>query len=164
VGTVMSNLGLEQALGRLGIPFCRAQVGDRYVLELLREKGWQLGGESSGHLLCLDLTSTGDAIVAALQAMVPMVEQQRPLAELKHGMTKLPQTMINVKVPDPRSQAGCPDVSRAVEAMSCRLAGRGRVLLRPSGTEPVIRVMVEGEDAAEVTEIAEELAGVVRGS
>lgn len=162
VGTVMSNFGLERALAGLGIPFCRAKVGDRYVLELMRDKGWLLGGETSGHLLCLDLTTTGDAIVAALQVMVAMVDQQRSLAELKRNMTKLPQTMINVKVADPAAQAGCPSVAQAVSAMDRRLNGRGRVLIRPSGTEPVIRVMVEGEDPAEVSAIAEELADVVR--
>ncbi len=162
VGTVMSNFGLERALAGLGIPFCRARVGDRYVLELMRERRWQLGGETSGHLLCLDLTTTGDAIVAALQVMVPMVEQQRPLSDLKRSMVKLPQAMVNVHVPDPAGQAQCPDLARAVSAMDRRLCGRGRVLIRPSGTEPVIRVMVEGDDAAEVDAIAEELADVVR--
>jgi phosphoglucosamine mutase len=164
VGTVMSNLGLEQAFARLGIPFSRAKVGDRYVLEQMNAQGWQLGGETSGHVVCLDLTTTGDAIVAALQAMVPMVEQQRTLHELKSGMVKLPQTMINVEVPEPRLQAESPAVADAVAAVDRRLAGRGRVLIRPSGTEPVVRVMVEGEDPDEVGCIAEELAGVVRGS
>jgi phosphoglucosamine mutase len=138
-------------------------VGDRYVLELMRQKQWELGGETSGHLLCLDLTTTGDAIVAALQALVPMVEQRRSLHELKQAMKKLPQTMINVRVPDPSGQAACPSVVGAVDAMDRRLSGRGRVLIRPSGTEPVIRVMVEGEDSVEVNSIAEELAQVVRG-
>lgn len=164
VGTVMSNFGLERALASMGIPFCRAKVGDRYVLELMRDRGWQIGGETSGHLLCLDLTTTGDAIVAALQVMIPLVEQQRSLHELKQGMTKLPQKMINVQVPDPTRQAQCPTVADAVSAMDGRLCGRGRVLIRPSGTEPVIRVMVEGEDPAEVGAIAEELAEVVRAS
>lgn len=163
VGTVMSNLGLERALAGLGIPFSRAKVGDRYVLELLKAQGWQLGGETSGHLVCLDLTSTGDAIVAALQVMVPMVEQQRPLHDLKQRMTKMPQTMVNVHVPDPAAQAASPAVADAVTAMDRRLNGRGRVLIRPSGTEPVIRVMVEGEDAVEVGDIAHALADVVRG-
>ncbi|MFW6093720.1 MAG: phosphoglucosamine mutase [Pseudomonadota bacterium] len=163
VGTVMTNLGLEQALERLGVPFRRAKVGDRYVLELMKNNGWQLGGESSGHLLCLDLTTTGDAIVSALQALVPLVERERSLAELKRGMTKLPQTMINVPAADPSGQAASPGVTRAADAMRERLGERGRVLLRPSGTEPVVRVMVEGEDAAEVAAIAEELAGAVAG-
>ncbi|NBC23158.1 MAG: phosphoglucosamine mutase [Gammaproteobacteria bacterium] len=164
VGTVMSNFGLERAFASLGIPFRRAKVGDRYVLETMREQGWQLGGETSGHVLCLDLTTTGDAIVAALQALVPLVEQQRSLHELKSGMTKLPQTMINVRVPHPARQAECPAVAEAVSAMDARLNGRGRVLIRPSGTEPVIRVMVEGEDHAQVSSIAEELAELVRSS
>lgn len=164
VGTVMSNFGLERACARLGIPFDRAKVGDRYVLELMKEKGWQLGGETSGHLLCLDLTTTGDAIVAALQVLAALVEQQRSLNDLKQGMVKLPQTMINVEVPNPAAQAACPSVTRAVQAMDTRLCGRGRVLIRPSGTEPVIRVMVEGEDPDEVRAIAEELAGVVRSA
>ncbi|HEX7037841.1 MAG TPA: phosphoglucosamine mutase [Pseudomonadales bacterium] len=164
VGTVMSNYGLERAFARLGIPFCRAKVGDRYVLELMKEKGWQLGGETSGHLLCLDLTTTGDAIVAALQVLAAMVEQQRGLHDLKQSMVKLPQKMINVRVPDPARQADCPSVVRAVQAMDARLCGRGRVLIRPSGTEPVIRVMVEGEDPDEVGAIAEELAAVVRAA
>lgn len=162
VGTVMSNFGLERALAIEGIPFCRAKVGDRYVLEQMKENGWQLGGESSGHLVCLDLTTTGDAIVAALQAMVPMVEREMSLNELKRGMTKLPQTMINVRASDPAERARRAVVQNAVEAMGERLAGRGRVLLRPSGTEPVIRVMVEGDDAGEVGVLAEELAAVVR--
>lgn len=164
VGTVMSNLGLERALAADGIPFCRAKVGDRYVLESLKERGWQLGGESSGHIICLDLTTTGDAIVAALQILVAMVEGQRSLRDLRLGMSKLPQAMVNVRVQDPRGRAGAAGVRRAVEAASQRLAGRGRVLLRPSGTEPVIRVMVEGEDAAEVDATAEELAAAVRAS
>jgi phosphoglucosamine mutase len=164
VGTVMSNFGLERSLTAAGIPFCRAKVGDRHVLELLKEKGWQLGGESSGHLICLDLTTTGDAIVAALQVMVAMVENQQSLADLKRGMTKLPQTMINVAVDDPASQAVAASVRHAVSAVEQRLAGRGRVLIRPSGTEPVVRVMVEGDDAGEVGCIAEELAGVVRSA
>lgn len=164
VGTVMSNLGLERALAGLGIPFCRAKVGDRYVLELMAEKNWQLGGETSGHLVCLDLTTTGDAIVAALQVMVPMVEQQRSLHELKQTMTKMPQTMVNVRVADPAGKAACAAVADAVTGMDRRLQGRGRILIRPSGTEPVIRVMVEGEDPVEVDDIAHELAEVVRGS
>jgi phosphoglucosamine mutase len=162
VGTVMSNFGLERALRDADIAFCRAKVGDRYVLELLKETGWQLGGESSGHLICLDLTTTGDAIVAALQVMVAMVENQRSLNELKRGMVKLPQTMINVRVPDPTERAAATGVRSAVDAVCQRLAGRGRVLIRPSGTEPVIRVMVEGDDASEVGAMAEELAAVVR--
>jgi len=162
VGTVMTNLGLELSLGKLGIPFERAKVGDRYVLEQLNARGWQLGGESSGHIVCLDLTTTGDAIVAALQVLTPMVDGQRGLADLTQGLSKLPQTMINVEVRDPAQQAGCASVVRAIEQKNQLLKGRGRVLVRPSGTEPVIRVMVEGEDADEVDSVARELAEIVR--
>lgn len=158
VGTVMSNFGLERALLGLGIPFERAAVGDRYVLERLKTQGWQLGGEPSGHVLCLDLSTTGDAIVAALQALVPMVEEGRALHELRSGMTKLPQVMINVRTDDPRACSDCPEMQAATERARAVLAGRGRVLIRPSGTEPVIRVMVEGESMLEVREIAEALA------
>jgi len=163
VGTVMSNFGLERAFGELGIPFCRASVGDRYVLELLKARQWQLGGESSGHILCLDLATTGDAIVAALQALVPVMETGMPLCDLKQGMVKLPQVMINVRVADPQARAGCQHVRAAVDSAAARLAGRGRVLIRPSGTEPVVRVMVEGESDPEVRDIAETLAGAVAG-
>ncbi|MEZ5552219.1 MAG: phosphoglucosamine mutase [Pseudomonadales bacterium] len=162
VGTVMSNFGLERALGEARIDFVRAKVGDRYVHEALRERNWQLGGESSGHILCLDLTTTGDAIVAALQALCAMIDSGAPLSELKAGMHKLPQTMLNVSVPSPRERAIAADVASAVAAQSARLSGRGRVLIRPSGTEPVVRVMVEGEREDEVSRIAEELAEVVR--
>ncbi|MDH3640501.1 MAG: phosphoglucosamine mutase [Gammaproteobacteria bacterium] len=162
VGTVMSNFGLERALGELNIPFERAAVGDRYVLEALRGRGWTVGGEASGHILCLDLTTTGDAIVAALQALTPMVEQQASLHELKQGMSKLPQVMLNVAAPEPSVLAGSAAVQAAVTDKMRLLEGRGRVLVRPSGTEPVIRVMVEGDDRAEVSGIAEELAAAVQ--
>ena len=161
-GTVMSNFGLERALHVLGIPFERARVGDRHVLELLKRRGWRLGGESSGHILCLDLSTTGDGIIAALQALVPMVESGRTIRELKQGMSKLPQATVNVQVADPGAVAVCDQVTRSVRARERRLAGRGRVLIRPSGTEPVIRVMVESEDPAEVASMAEDLAAVVR--
>ena len=161
VGTVMSNLGLERALETCGIPFERAAVGDRYVLELMRARGWQLGGEASGHLVCLSLTTTGDGIVSALQVLVAMVENGRSLAELRNGMRKLPQAMVNVKIDNPGGIAANPLVDDAIRGLEAHLNGRGRVVIRPSGTEPVVRVMVEGEDADEVNEQAASLAAVV---
>lgn len=158
VGTVMSNLGLEHALQRDGIELVRTAVGDRYVLEMLVERGWQLGGESSGHIICLDRTSTGDGIVSALQVLTEMARRDLSLAELRGGMSKYPQHMINVPVSNRVDLAQHLPIGAAVRASEARLAGRGRVLLRPSGTEPVVRVMVEGEDAAEVQREATELA------
>lgn len=163
VGTVMSNFGLEKALAEANIPFVRAPVGDRYVLEVMRNQGWEIGGESSGHILCLDLTTTGDAIVAALQGLCAMVQRGETLAKLTQGMQKLPQTLINVAVNEPGVRAQAKDVTAAVMAKNGELAGRGRVLIRPSGTEPVVRVMVEGEESELVSTIAAELADVVRG-
>ena len=161
VGTVMSNLGLERALETCGIPFERAAVGDRYVLELMRARGWQLGGEASGHLVCLALTTTGDGVVSALQVLVAMVESGRSLAELRNGMRKLPQAMVNVRIDSPGGIAENPLVDDAIRGIEARSNGRGRVVVRPSGTEPVVRVMVEGEDAEEVHEQAASLAAVV---
>ena len=161
VGTVMSNLGLEHALKRDGIELVRAAVGDRYVLEMLMEQGWHLGGESSGHIICLDRTSTGDGIVSALQVVTEMVHRGQTLAELRAGMSKYPQHMINVPVSGRVNLTEHSPIQAAVRASEERLAGRGRVLLRPSGTEPVVRVMVEGEDEAEVRREAAELAEMV---
>lgn len=162
VGTLMTNLGAELALGELGIPFARAKVGDRYVMEILTQKGWHLGGEGSGHIICRDCTTTGDGIVSALQVLYAIWESGRSLAELRTGMTKLPQTMVNVRVErrfDPLSRDS---IRRAVDAAETRMQGKGRVLLRPSGTEPLIRVMVEGENSEMVAAIASELAEVVQ--
>lgn len=161
VGTLMSNLGLEQAIEALGRPFQRAKVGDRYVHEALRREQWLLGGESSGHLLCLDRHTTGDGIVAALQVLAEMKRREGSLAELLLPVTILPQILINVRIERPVSLED-PVVIEAVAAAERELAGRGRVLLRPSGTEPLIRVMVEGESREEVREVAEGLADVVR--
>ena len=160
VGTVMSNFGLERALGELGIEFRRAKVGDRYVTEMLLEQGWSLGGESSGHILCLDITSTGDAIVSALQALLAVRESNQSLAELAQPMQKFPQVMINVAVEDPQQTAQSGALLKAIAAKEGDLAGTGRVLVRPSGTEPLLRVMVEGQDHAQVREIANDLAYV----
>lgn len=164
VGTLMSNFGMELALKEHGIPFVRAQVGDRYVLEEMIKNDWLLGGESSGHIICRDLTTTGDGIVAALQVLRVMVTQEKNLAELKSQMTKLPQTMINVRLTEKTDPTRLPRVQEAMRSADDRLGGQGRVLLRPSGTEPVVRVMVEGSDVTQVQAIAEELAAVVEHS
>ena len=162
VGTVMSNLGLEVALRQQGIEFRRAQVGDRYVLAMLRETGGSIGGETSGHILLLDKTTTGDALMAALQVLAVMRETGQGLAELAAGMQQFPQTMINVKVArrfDPKS---VPEVEDTVQRVAMRLGEDGRVVLRPSGTEPVIRVMVEARDETDTVRCAEEIAAAVR--
>ena len=161
VGTLMSNLGLEHALLKRKISFERARVGDRYVLELLKQTGSLIGGESSGHIICLDRTTTGDGIVSALQVLAAMLRADKSLHELKSGMTKYPQHMINVPVTTQVDLGSVPEVQAAVTSAEQRLAGRGRVLLRSSGTEPVVRVMVEGEDAQQVLEEADQLASVV---
>lgn len=162
VGTLMTNLGLELALREAGIPLERANVGDRYVLERLQANGWKLGGESSGHIICLDRTSTGDGIVSALQVLFEICDRGLSLAELRKGVTKCPQHMINVAVEDKSALDGSETISRAVVSIEERLSGRGRVLLRPSGTEPVVRVMVEGEDSDLVESSADELAEIVK--
>lgn len=161
VGTLMSNLGLEQALQRLGIELKRAAVGDRYVLELLQQGGWTLGGESSGHIICLDCTTTGDGIVSALQVLAAMRASGHSLHELKQGMTKYPQHMINVKLARNFNLTQSKTVQDAVQAAERQLNGQGRILLRPSGTEPLVRVMVEGHDMGQVESLAKHLAAVV---
>ena len=162
VGTVMSNLGLEQSLQAEGIPFLRAAVGDRYVLAMLREHGGVLGGETSGHLLCLDRTTTGDGLVSALQVLAVMKRTGRPLAELTAGMPQFPQVMVNVRVRERIDPRQSPAIQAAVRRVEAALGRTGRVVLRASGTEPLIRVMVEGEDEAVVTRHANELAETVR--
>ena len=164
VGTVMSNLGLEVALKQLGVPFLRAAVGDRHVLQLLRTRGGDLGGESSGHLLCLDKTTTGDGLIVALQVLAVMQETGSTLAELAAGMQKFPQQMINVRVAGRFDAANHPGVAAAVAGVEQALGTRGRVVLRASGTEPVIRVMVEGEDAQAVARHAATLAEAVKAA
>jgi phosphoglucosamine mutase len=161
VGTLMSNLGLEHALLSHNITFERANVGDRYVLERLNQTSSMLGGESSGHIICLDRTTTGDGIVSALQVLAAMVKSGKSLHELKTGMKKYPQHMINVPVSGKVDLEKAAAVQQAVRSAEQRMAGRGRVLLRPSGTEPVVRVMFEGEDEQQVREEAEQLALVV---
>ncbi|KGK41380.1 phosphoglucosamine mutase [Nitrincola sp. A-D6] len=161
VGTLMSNFGLEQAFRRESIPFVRAKVGDRYVMELLDSRGWNLGGESSGHLVCKQVSSTGDGIVAALQVLKAMADAGLSLAELKEGVVKLPQAMINVEVPKGIDPLGVTAVQSAVMQAEAELGESGRVLLRPSGTEPLVRVMVEGEDADQVKALCGSLAEAV---
>ena len=161
VGTVMSNLGLEQALGERGIDFRRTAVGDRYVLAALQETGGTLGGETSGHILCLDKTTTGDGLISALQVLAAMKRAGAGLAELAAPMPKYPQVMLNVKV-ERRFDPTADDAVRLVTERAQRdFDGRGRVVLRASGTEPVIRVMVEGHDAAMVKRAAQEIAAAV---
>jgi phosphoglucosamine mutase len=164
VGTVMSNLGLELALRQRGIDFRRAQVGDRYVMGMLRETGGTLGGETSGHILTLDQTTTGDALVAALQVLSVMRRTGRSLAELAAGMTRLPQVMINVRTSRRFDPLAVPTVQDAIRWAESRLGQRGRVVLRASGTEPVIRVMIEAEEEPMARAVAEELATVVRAA
>ncbi len=163
VGTLMTNLGLEHALSALGVEFKRAAVGDRYVMEMLKTHGGLLGGEGSGHIICLDRTTTGDGIVSALQVIAELWSQGKSLHELKQGMHKYPQTLINVKVgAKPADLDAIDAVRQAKEATERELNGSGRVLLRPSGTEPVIRVMVEGQDRALIEDLARNLAESIK--
>ncbi len=165
VGTQMTNLGLENALTAAGIPFARARVGDRYVLEELRRYGWSLGGEGSGHIVCLEHTTTGDGTVAALQVAYMMHRTGQTLAALAAAIPRLPQTLVNVPVVG--GARGCLEeqaVRSEVAAVEAELGTRGRVLLRPSGTEPLVRVMVEGEDADQARQAAERIADCIRAA
>lgn len=161
VGTVMSNLGLEHALKERNIEFHRASVGDRYVLEELRKSGGIIGGETSGHMIVLDQTTTGDGLITALQVLAVMKRSGRKLSELVAGMTKYPQTMLNVRTDKRLDPEQSPRIQEAMSAARSELADRGRIVLRASGTEPVIRVMVEGSDERQVNSVAERLAAVV---
>ncbi len=164
VGTLMTNIGLEVAFRELGVPFLRAAVGDRYVLQMLRLHGGALGGEASGHLLCLDKTTTGDGLIVALQVLAVMKATGQSLADLTAGMRRFPQKMINVRVAERFDAAQHPAVAPAIAAVERALGERGRVVLRASGTEPLIRVMVEGEDAQAVERHATALAEAVRSA
>jgi phosphoglucosamine mutase len=161
-GTLMTNLAFEHALARMDVPFARARVGDRYVIELMRERSWQFGGENSGHILCLDKHTTGDGIISALQVLTAMRESICTLAELTAGLALYPQVLLNVKVPKDfdwkKHQAIADAQSRAERSLN----GQGRVLLRPSGTEPVLRVMVEGEPREAIESAAKSIAATVR--
>jgi phosphoglucosamine mutase len=162
VGTQMTNLALEHALARLKIPFARARVGDRYVLEMLLQRRWQLGGENSGHIVCLDKHTTGDGIVSALQVLRALAESGTTLQKAAGALTLYPQILVNVSMKKQSDALASPRVRRAVRQAEAELDGSGRVLLRPSGTEPVIRVMVEGRDGGTVRRWAETLAEAVR--
>ncbi|MES1982330.1 MAG: phosphoglucosamine mutase [Pseudomonadota bacterium] len=161
-GTLMTNLAFEHAIQRLGVPFERAKVGDRYVMELLQQREWQLGGENSGHIICLDRHTTGDGIVSALQVLHALRLNQHTLAQALAGLTLYPQVLVNVRITKGLSLNTDEYVCKAVSDAEAALAGRGRVLLRPSGTEPLLRVMVEGEDATEVQHWATTIAQAVR--
>ncbi|OAL77258.1 phosphoglucosamine mutase [Acinetobacter sp. SFB] len=164
VGTVMSNMALELALEKAQVPFIRASVGDRYVLQALDENGWVIGGEPSGHILTLDKSTTGDAIIAALQVLTVMVEQKKALHELVADFHLLPNVLVNVRLDAMFDPYAVPALVTEFEKAEQQLKGRGRLLIRKSGTEPVIRVMVEGEELQEVTDLANHLADAVRAN
>lgn len=161
VGTLMTNLGLEVALKKLDLDLVRANVGDRYVMEQLSQRGWSVGGENSGHLVCKHVTTTGDGIVAALQVLCALRASDQTLSQAKSDMRKYPQVMINVKLPEKRDVLALSSVQEAVKHAEAELGTAGRVLLRPSGTEPVVRVMVEGEDVTQVKTVCQALAASV---
>ena len=163
VGTLMTNFALEKRLAEMAVPFQRAKVGDRYVLEALLERGWECGGENSGHLLCLDCHSTGDAMISALQVLAAAVGSGKSLGEFTRELALLPQVLLNVTLQGKPDLEGAP-IRAAIAHAEADLAGKGRVLLRASGTEPVVRVMVEGEDRAHVQALAEGIAAVVRAA
>jgi phosphoglucosamine mutase len=160
----MTNLALEHALARLKVPFARAKVGDRYVLEMLLARHWKLGGENSGHIVCLDKHTTGDGIVSALQVLRALTETGTTLAKAAGAFALYPQVLLNVPLGKRGDAMTSPAVKRAVKEVETELDGGGRVLLRPSGTEPVIRVMVEGRDGAKVRRCAERIAAAVRNT
>ncbi|EXF69490.1 phosphoglucomutase/phosphomannomutase, C-terminal domain protein [Vibrio parahaemolyticus AQ3810] len=164
VGTLMTNLGMENGLKQLGIPFVRAAVGDRYVMEQLLAKGWKIGAENSGHVILLDKVTTGDAIVAALQVLASVVGSDMSLHDLSQGMTLYPQVLENVRFAGENNPLEAQAVLAAVEEVEAELGDKGRVLLRKSGTEPLIRVMVEGEDAELVQSSALKIADAVKAS
>jgi phosphoglucosamine mutase len=162
IGTQMSNMGLEVALQQLGLEFARSEVGDRYVLDLLQKNNWILGGEPSGHIICLDVATTGDGVIAALRVLAALLLQEKSLQQLKKGVTKYPQVMINVARKNHVNPLMQPEIKKAITAAEKKLAGKGRVLVRLSGTEAVVRVMVEGENEATITELANDLTTVIR--
>lgn len=164
VGTLMSNYGLQLALAELEVPLIRANVGDRYVLQKLKEHGGVLGGETSGHVLCLDRATTGDGIVVALAVLEALARSGLDLAAARQGLQKMPQVMLNVRAAGAREALASSEVKQALAEVEQILHGRGRVVLRASGTEPLVRVTIEGADAAEVQQLAEKLAGTVKSA
>lgn len=164
VGTLMSNYGLQLALAELGVPLIRANVGDRYVLQKLKEHGGVLGGETSGHVLCLDRATTGDGIVVALAVLEALARSGLDLAAARQGLQKMPQVMLNVRAAGAREALASSEVKQALAEVEQILHGRGRVVLRASGTEPLVRVTIEGADAVEVQQLAERLAGIVKSA
>lgn len=163
VGTIMSNLGFEQALLEKGLQFIRVPVGDRYIMSELERQNWTLGGEPSGHVVCMDLTTTGDGIITALQVLSAMQHQEMSLAEIRKGFTMYPQVLLNVKVSSTGGKTlDVPNIQNAIKDIEAKLGSKGRVLLRRSGTEPVNRIMVEGEDETDIKRLADELAAVVK--
>jgi phosphoglucosamine mutase len=164
VGTLMTNFALERRFAEMGVPFARAKVGDRYVLEMLLEKGWLWGGEGSGHLLCLDKHTTGDGIISALQVLAAMRHAHESLAQLTADLRLMPQRLVNVRLRPGIDWKEHAALAREKAAVEKQLAGRGRVLIRPSGTEPVLRLMVEADDAALADRLAHRLAESLAGS
>jgi phosphoglucosamine mutase len=162
VGTVMSNLGFEQAVQQLGVEFVRVPVGDRYIMSELTKRKWHLGGEPSGHIVCMDTTTTGDGIITALQVLAAMRHENLSLADMRAGLKKFPQILLNVKVTGKDTSIDRPNIREAVKKAELELGNTGRVLLRRSGTEPLIRIMVEGEDAQHVQKLAQRLADIVK--
>jgi len=162
VGTTMTNLGLEQALKQMGLEFVRVPVGDRYILSELNKRHWYLGGEPSGHVVCMEMTTTGDGIITALQVLAAMRHQNQSLADIRRGLLKYPQILLNVKVARLDCSLENPRIQQAVKDVETELGDKGRVLLRRSGTEPLIRIMVEGEDERNVKRLAEQMVDVVR--
>ena len=162
VATVMSNLGLEIAMQKAGGTLIRAAVGDRYVMEKMIEGGYNLGGEQSGHVIFLDHNTTGDGLISALQVLAIMKQANQPLSSLASCMKTYPQVLINVKVKERRDLSSIPDIAKRIVEIEKRINGSGRLLLRYSGTEPKVRVMIEGENQSEITELAEDLAGIIK--
>ncbi|MFN3234685.1 MAG: phosphoglucosamine mutase [Gammaproteobacteria bacterium] len=164
VGTLMTNMGLEQAFAKMDIPFTRTAVGDRYVLEAMRKKGWKIGGENSGHIICLDYATTGDGIISALQVVSALVLSQQPLSKIVGGFVKFPQVLKNIRVGKPIDVEHDPILQKAIQHAEKSLGNQGRVLVRMSGTEPLLRIMVEAEDKALVDQMIAEIANAVTAS